>query len=93
MTDGVDAEGQPTHTEYTANYDGKDNPITGSAIADTVSLKRIDARTTQRTDKRGGKVVQTLTRKMSADVFTVTVKGTDAKGQPVNDVLVFARSP
>ncbi len=95
MTDGVNAEGQPTHTEYTANYDGKDYPITGSAIADTVSLTRIDARTIQRTDKKGGKVVQTLTRKISADgkMFTVTVKGTDAKGQPVNNVLVFAKSP
>ncbi len=94
-SDGVDAQGQPTHTGYTANYDGKDYPITGSAIGDTVSLKRIDAGTVQRTDKKGGKVVQTLTRKVSADgkTLTVAVKGTNAQGQPVNNELVFTRSP
>ncbi len=94
-SDGVDAQGQPTHTEYTANYDGKDYPITGSAIGGTVSLKRIDARTVQRTDKKGGKVVQTLTRKVSADgkTLTVAVKGTNAQRQPVNNELVFTRSP
>ena len=92
-SDGVPADGQATHTEYTANYDGKDYPITGSAIADTVSLKRIDANTVERTDKKGGKVVQTLTRKVSSDgkMMTTTVKGTNAQGQPVNNELVFGK--
>ena len=92
-TDGVGADGQPTHTEYTAAYDGKDYPLIGSPVADTVSLKRIDASTSERTDKKGGKVVQTLTRKMSkgGKSFTVTVKGTNPQGQPVNNVLVFAK--
>ena len=42
---------------------------------------------------KSGKVVQTLTRKMSSDgkSFTVTVKGTNPQGQPVNNVLVFAK--
>lgn len=91
--DGVNAEGQSTHSEYTANYDGKDYPITGSPIADTVSLRWIDARTLGRTDKKSGKVVQTLKRTVSSDgkVLTATVKGTDPKGQPVNNVLVFEK--
>jgi hypothetical protein len=55
-TEGVNAAGTPTMTQYTANYDGKDYPLTGSQNADTVSLKRIDARTTERTDKKGDKV-------------------------------------
>jgi hypothetical protein len=92
-TDGVGADGQPTHTEYTADYDGKDYPLIGSPVADMVSLKRVDASTSVRTDKKGGKVVQTLTRKMSKDgkSFTVTVKGTDPQGQAVNNVLVFVK--
>jgi hypothetical protein len=92
-TDGVGADGQPTHTEYTADYDGKDYPLMGSPMADTVSLKRIDASTSVRTDKKGGKVVQTLTRKMSSDgkSFSVTVKGTNPKGEPFNNVLVFVK--
>lgn len=92
-SDGVGAEGQGTHTEYTAKYDGKDYPLTGSALADTVSLKRLDANTAERTDKKGGKVVQTLTRKVSSDGKTmmVTVKGTNPAGQPVNNALVFVK--
>jgi hypothetical protein len=89
----VNADGTRTTTQYTANFDGKDNPLTGSQIADTVSLKRIDARTTDRTDKKGGKVAQTLRRVVSKDgkTMTVTTKGTNAQGQAVNNVAVFAK--
>ena len=87
----VNADGTRTASVYTANFDGKDYPLTGSAVADTVSLKRIDARTTDRTDKKGGKVVQTLKRVVSEDgkTMTVTVKGMTAQGQAVNNVVVF----
>jgi hypothetical protein len=90
-TEGVNADGTPTMTQYTANFDGKDYPLTGSPNADKVSLKRIDARTTERTDKKGDKVVQTLTRVVSQDgkTMTVTTKGTNAQGQAVNNVAVF----
>ena len=88
---GEDASGKPTSTEYTAKYDGKDYPITGSQNADTVALKRIDARTQERTDKKGDKVVATSTRVVSADgkTMTVTTKGTNAQGQAVNNVAVW----
>ena len=42
-TEGVNAEGGRTGIQYTANYDGKDYPITGTLNADMISLKRIDA--------------------------------------------------
>ena len=89
----VNADGTRTTTEYTANFDGKDNPLTGSQIADTVSVKRINARTTERTDKKGGKVAQTLRRVVSQDgkTMTVTTKGTNAQGQVVNNVAVFEK--
>ena len=61
-TEGVNAAGTATRTEYTAQYDGKDSPITGSQNADTVALKRLDARTIERTDKKGEKVVVTSSR-------------------------------
>jgi len=87
----VNADGTRTTTQYTANFDGKDYPLTGSRIADAVSLKRIDARTTVRTDKKGGKVAQTLRRVVSQDgkTMTVTTKGTNAEGQALNNVAVF----
>ena len=90
-TEGVGADGKPTATEFTANYDGKDVPMKGAATIDTVSLRRIDALTTERTDKKDGKVVGTVKRVVAKDgkSFTATVKGTNAKGEPVNNVLVW----
>jgi hypothetical protein len=92
-TEGVNADGTRTATQYTANFDGKDYPLTGSQVADTVSLKRVDARTTERTDKKGGTVTQTLRRIVSQDgkTMTVTVKGKNAQGQDVNSVLLFEK--
>jgi len=87
----VNADGTRTTNQYTATFDGKDYPLTGSQIADTVSLKRIDARTTERTDKKGGMVAQTLGRVVSQDgkTMTVTTKGTNAQGQAMNNVALF----
>ena len=92
---GVAADGKPTSGQWTVNYDGQDRPVTGSpagsAALDALSLKRIDAFTTEFTQKRAGKVVATGTRAISKDgkVMTITTKGTNAKGQAFNDVEVF----
>ena len=94
-TEFVNADGTRTTTQYTeANFDGKDYPLIGSQLgADTVSLKRIDTRTTERTDKKGGKVIQTLRRVVSQDgkTMTVTTKGTNLQGQAMNNVALFER--
>ena len=92
-TEGVNAAGTATKTEYTAQYDGKDYPMTGSQNVETVSFKRIDARTMGRTDKKGDKVVQTSTRVVSEDgkTMTVTTKGTNAQGQAVENVTVWEK--
>lgn len=88
---GLDADGKPTLVQYTANYDGKDYPVTGSQNFDTIVLKRIDAFTLEATLKKAGKVVQTTTRVISKDgkTMTFTVKGTNANGQPFNNVLLW----
>jgi hypothetical protein len=80
-------------TVYTANYDGKPYPLTGSPTADMVSLKRIDSHTSERTDTKGGKLVQTLRRVVSKDgkTMTVTITGTNAEGKPINNVVVFEK--
>ncbi len=89
----VNADGTRTTVQYTeANFDGKDYPLTGSQFgADTVSLKRIDRWTTERTDKKGSTVIQTLRRVVSQDgkTMTVTTKGTNEKGQAMNNVALF----
>ena len=90
----VNAEGKETSAQYTAKYDGKDVPLSGSETADTTSLKRIDANTVERTNKKGGKVVTTARRVYSKDgkSFTVTTDGVNAKGEKLHNVQVFERS-
>ena len=92
-SDFVNAEGQKTTAVYTAYYDGKDYPITGSAVADTVALKKLGGGKIQRVDKKGGKLVQTFVRSVSADgkTMTITHKGTNAKGEPFDNVLVLEK--
>src|SRR5215813_10544203 len=80
---GTDAEGKPVDYQYTANYDGKDYPVTGNPDWDATSLKRIDANTVEFTRKRAGKVVGTATIVVAKDgkTLTLTAKGVNAKGE------------
>jgi hypothetical protein len=89
----TDAAGARTTTSYTANYDGKDYPLSGSPTADMVSLKRINARTSERVDKKGGKTVSTYRRVVSPDgkTMTVTIKGTNLQGKPMSNAVVFEK--
>ena len=93
VVDVTPATGAAQHWEMTANYDGKEHPIKGHPNADTVSMKRIDALTTESTFKKGGKVTATNSRSLSADgkVLTVTSKGVTEDGKPRNDVQVFEK--
>jgi hypothetical protein len=85
--------GAKTVTEYTAGYDGKPHPLKGSAVADMVTLTRIDSHTTERIDSKNGKTVVTYHRTVSKDgkTMTVTSKGTDAQGRATSNVIVFEK--
>lgn len=89
----VNETGEKMVTEYTADFDGKPHPLTGSATADTVTIKRVDSHTTERVDSKGGKTVMTYHRVVSKDgkTMTVTTKGTDVKGQATSSVVVFEK--
>src|SRR5215831_7929859 len=88
---GEDAAGKPTGIDYTATFDGKDAAVKGAPAYDAVSLKRIDANTTEQIRKKEGKTVQTVTRKISADgkTMTVTTRGKDENGRAINNVAVY----
>jgi hypothetical protein len=90
---GEDAAGKPTSIDYTATGDGKDSPVKGAPAYDTTSLKRVDANTTEQIRKKEGKMVQTATRKVSADgkTMTVTTRGKDESGRTLNTVAVYDR--
>lgn len=94
IVDQAQADGSMRHWEFTANYDGKDNRITGNnPDADMVARTRINATTIQTISKKGGKVTTTQTSAVSADgkTRTVTTKGVNAAGQTVNNVAVYDR--
>jgi hypothetical protein len=90
--DLVAADGAKSHWSFTANYDGKDVPVTGTGpYGDTVSMTRVDANTVKLTSKQGGKETTISTIVVSADgkTRTSTTKGTDPKGQPINVASVY----
>jgi hypothetical protein len=93
VSKGVDGKGKPTSTEFTAGFDGKDVSVLFNLIYDSVSQKRVDARSTEIVRKKAGKVVQTATRAVSADgkTMTITTNGVDDQGRTVSNVAVFDR--
>lgn len=89
--DGNGADGKPTHSEWTGKFDGKEYPVTGDATSDMRSYKKVDDHKLEFTATKGGKVVLTGTVVVSADgkTRTVTVSGTDAKGNKVSSTAVY----
>jgi hypothetical protein len=56
-----------------------------------MALNRIDPNTVELTTKKDGKVVSKGKRVVSKDgkVMTISSKGTNAKGEPTNNVAVY----
>jgi hypothetical protein len=89
----VNADGTKTSFEYTAQYDGKEYPVTGNLNADMISLMRVNDRTVEATLKKDGKVTTNARRVVSADgkTLTITLTGTNAQGQKMRNVQVFEK--
>jgi hypothetical protein len=90
--DSAAADGTVAHWGFTANFDGKDNPITGNCpYGDSVASTRIDANTTQNIYKKGGTVTVTQKHVVSNDgkTDTITNTGRDAKGTIVSSERVY----
>lgn len=89
--DTVPATGAPIHYAYTANYDGKDNPVVGNPNGDMAARTRVNATTTKLVTKKGGKILSNQTLVVSADgkTLTITTSGIDAKGQNIDSVAVY----
>jgi hypothetical protein len=87
----VDADGKEVTIQSTYKLDGKDYPITGTPNYDTISGKQVASNTANFTLKKAGKAVATTSRTVSKDGRTLTLKtkGTTAKGEKYDDVLVF----
>jgi hypothetical protein len=88
------ADGSKRQYSFTAGYDGKDVPITGTnPDADTVARTRVNASTVKTVQKKGGKPTVTQTSVVSSDgkTRTVTSTGVNGKGQKVNNVAVYEK--
>jgi hypothetical protein len=92
-SDGVNAKGEPTHGEYVSKFDGADVSWEGNPDADTASAKKIDDNSYENVWKKEGKT--TITAKAvvanSGKTMTVTLMGTNAKGETVKNVTVYDR--
>ena len=88
INDGVQANGEKSHSEEIYVLDGKDHPLTDSQTSDMQLNRWIDAYTTETLRKKGGKTVQVIRRVVSQDgkTLTITVKGLMPAGGSVEDV-------
>jgi hypothetical protein len=91
--DGVDPEGKPIKTGYTATRDGKDVPVTGSPAFDTAALTQTGPNDVSIVYKKGGKPAVTAKASVAKDGKTMTVNytGTDPKGQAINNVVLYVK--
>ena len=90
---GERQDGTKINGGYTAKYDGKEYPVTGTTW-DTTSLKQIDANTfTFENKKTGGKYHVTGRTVISKDgkTMTTTTKGTNAEGQPSTSTIIYEK--
>ena len=89
----VDGQGKATSFEYTAKYDGKYYPITGSDLYDAIALKSVTNSTSEATLKKSGKVVSHARRVVSEDgkTMTLTINGSNAKGQKTKDIAIYEK--
>jgi len=83
-------DGTTRTISYTANFDGKDAPVTGTPDYDTVAITRSGS-SLDGVRKKGGKTVQTFKTVVSADgkTRTTTATGTTASGAKVDNVQVY----
>jgi hypothetical protein len=86
-------DGTKVAESYAGTFDGKEFSVGGDPNVDAAYLKRIDANTMERVNKKAGKPTTTMHYVVSKDgkTKTVTVTGTTAQGQMVDTVLVFER--
>jgi hypothetical protein len=91
IVDGVDAQGNPTHNEWTGKFDGKDYPITGDTANDTRAYRPLNENTMAITQKKAGKVTTSGRVVISPDgkTRTVTANGTNASGNKISIRSVY----
>src|SRR5687768_11689387 len=91
--DTVNAQGQKTQSQASGSYDEKPYPFKTATRTGLRTSKLIDANTIEETDTIDGKVTASRRVVLSKDgtVLTISAKGTNAQGQPTNNVTVYEK--
>ena len=98
-TEGVDSKGRKTTTAYTAKFDGKVVSTNGTVDGkpnpdqDGAAWKKIDDYTYEITNSLKGKTLTTTRIVVARDgkTRTLTVTGTNAQGQAVNNTILYEK--
>jgi hypothetical protein len=90
-TQTMEPDGTKEVSVFVTALDDKDTAVTGDEDADSASVKRVDANTTEQTNKKAGKTTTKEKRLLSRDKkkMTVTTTGTDSNGKATNNVEVY----
>ncbi|HUR34831.1 MAG TPA: hypothetical protein VM032_13610 [Vicinamibacterales bacterium] len=95
IQDGVNSQGQKTHSEYVYKADGKDYPMAapGQTSVQRIALKAVDPLTVTYQIKADGKVVTDGKRVVAKDGQTMTLEntGTNAQGQRVHSIAFYEK--
>jgi hypothetical protein len=88
---GLSADNKPVRTDFSYSFDGREHPARGFADWDSIKAEQVNARTIQYTRFLKGEEVQTVTRTISADGKTATVRvtGVDAKDRKVDNTQIY----
>jgi hypothetical protein len=92
-SDGISADGKSNHTAYVSKFDGKDVPYEGNPEADVAAPMKVDENSYTNFWKKAGKPTITSKVAVSADgkSMTITQTGTNAKGESVNNSVVYTK--
>ena len=92
-SDGTGADGKSNHSAYVSKFDGKDVPYEGNPEADTCAPMKVDDNTYTNAWKKAGK--PTINAKVvvsdGGKTMTITQTGTNAKGEAVNNSVVYTK--
>ena len=92
----VNGDGSTQEFEYTADLQGKSNPMVGQGPygANTIATNLTTPNTIQSTFSKANNVVATATSTVSngGKVLTITTRGTDTNGKPLSMIAVYDKA-
>jgi acetoin utilization deacetylase AcuC-like enzyme len=93
VTDILESDGKSIHYEFTAIYDSKDYPVKGDPVRDSVSIRKVDDYTFEVTNKKAGKVVNTVRAAYARDgkTRTMTTTGVNSQGEKTTTTTFWNR--